>query len=83
MARHMSRSARHTIRNIKGGTRDVQDYIDQNPVTSAVLALAAGILATSMVKMSLAKADAPAAKAAEPKATDRRARRKKSRARAR
>lgn len=78
MAKHLSRSARHALRNIKGGSTDVQEYIDENPVTSAVLALAAGILATSMFKMTTGKPAAPAAKT-----TDRKARRKKSKARAR
>jgi hypothetical protein len=81
----MSRSARHAIRNIKGGTRDVQQYIDENPISSAVLALAAGILATSVVKMTVGKPAAPGAKTTAPaaKPTDRKARRKKARSRAR
>ncbi len=67
MAR-MSRSARRTLRNINRGAGDVKGFIDENPVTAAVIALAAGVAATSAFKMVTGKSAAPEAKAPARKA---------------
>ncbi|MFQ5634442.1 MAG: hypothetical protein ACE5G3_03815 [Gammaproteobacteria bacterium] len=55
MSRHRSRRRRHS--QIKGeeAVREVTEFIEDNPVTSAVFALAAGALATSVFKMTVNK----------------------------
>ena len=78
MARLMSRRARRTMRNFNSGAQDVKGFIDENPVTAAVIALAAGVAATSAFKMVTGKPAAPAAKvkAAAPKKAAPKTRRK-------
>ena len=68
MARLMSRSTRRTLRNLNSGAQDVKGFIDENPVTSAVLALAAGVATTSVVKMAMNRSPKPKAQAG-PKAS--------------
>ena len=64
----MSRSARRKLRDLNRGAEDVKGFIDENPVTSAVIALAAGAAATSVFKMVTAKPAASAAPAKKGKA---------------
>ena len=66
MARLMSRRTRRTIRKLDDGVQDVKGYIEQNPLTAAVLALAAGVIGTSVVKMTVGKLNEPK-KPKEPK----------------
>lgn len=76
MALRLSRRTRRTMRNLNSGARDIQGYIEDNPLTSALLAMAAGVVATSVVKMTLAK---PAAAPATTRPAAKPARRKKGR----
>lgn len=52
-----SRSRRSRRRRSKGdqAVQEVTDFIEANPVTSAVVALAAGAIATSVFKMAVAQ----------------------------
>jgi len=49
----MSRKSRRRKRNAEKAVSEVTDFIEDNPVTSAVAALVAGALATSVFKMSM------------------------------
>lgn len=48
-----SRRARRARREAEATIREVKTFIDENPVTSAVVAVAAGALATSIFKMAV------------------------------
>lgn len=67
-SRRRSRGGDATIREVTG-------YIEGNPVTSAVIALAAGVVATSVFKMTVGKPSAGVASA--PAATVKKTRAKK------
>lgn len=56
MARSRSRRSRRRRSSNKGdqAVQEVTDFIEDNPVTSSVVALAAGALATSVYKMFIA-----------------------------
>lgn len=58
MARSRSRRSRRR-RSSKGdqAVKEVTDFIEDNPVTSSVVALAAGAIATSVFKMFIASQD--------------------------
>jgi len=58
MARSRSRRSRRRSKS-KGdaAVQEVTDFIEDNPVTSAVVALAAGAIATSLFKMTVGAAD--------------------------
>jgi hypothetical protein len=73
MAKSISRRARRTLRSLNDGAADIQGMIEQNPVTAAVTALAAGVIATSIYKMTVGKPAAPAAKSAKRKSRTNRA----------
>jgi hypothetical protein len=68
MARRRSRQMRRIRRNIDSTTGEVSDFIETNPVTSAVVALAAGALATSVFKMTVGR---PSGEGPEPDAAAR------------
>ena len=76
----MSRRARRTMREFNQGVDDVKGFVEQNPVTSAFLGLAAGALATGVYKHMTAEeppAPARAKKPAAGKTAPKRARRAK------
>jgi len=49
----MSRKSRRRKRNAEKAVGEVTDFIEDNPVTSAVAALTAGALATTLFKMNM------------------------------
>ena len=49
----MSRKSRRRKKNAEKAVSEVTDFIEDNPVTSAVAALAAGALATTLFKMNM------------------------------
>ena len=49
----MSRKSRRRKKNAEKAVGEVTDFIEDNPVTSAVAALAAGALATTLFKMNM------------------------------
>lgn len=63
-----SRRARRARREAEATIREVKNFIDENPVTSAVVAVAAGALATSIFKMAV-QTSAREAPRAEPAPT--------------
>lgn len=63
MARRMSRSSRRMMKNVNRGADDVMVFVNENPLTSAFIALAAGAAATSAYKIATS-AKPPAAPAA-------------------
>jgi len=49
----MTRKSRRRKKNAEKAVSEVTDFIEDNPVTSAVGALAAGALVTTMYKMNM------------------------------
>ena len=57
------RGARRAMRNVNRGAEDVKGFVNENPLTSSFIALAAGAAATTVYKMSTVKPDAEPEKA--------------------
>ena len=75
MSRQKARPKKSSAVQGDAALRDVTGYIENNPITSAVIALAAGVIATSVFKMTVGKTNgavqevaAPAAAKPKPKA---------------
>lgn len=74
----MTRSSRRARRQTDQAIREVTEFIDDNPVVSAVAAAAAGAIATGIFKMFVGQPARVPASAAKPVAKKKPAAKKKS-----